>query len=169
MSQITSGDIVKHPGKPTVTWVVLADPPSRRGCVTVLRVRHDRSQGYVDAQYREKLAYPSDLTVIDHAAEWEGVVASRTKSRNGSSASASPAVTSFFAVPAHLRAGFQVLMNQLEPENLSADGERSRTAVAAERRRITTAWKELESLVGQRVPEAVVAAGTWGAVRDNAS
>lgn len=50
-----------------------------------------------------------------------------------------------------LRAKFESLASRLSPENLSCDGELSRTAVAQKERRLLAEWAVLESEVGHKV------------------
>jgi hypothetical protein len=48
---------------------------------------------------------------------------------------------------------FKDLANRLSPENLFADGERSRSAAARIRTQLMREWKTLEALVGRKVTE----------------
>lgn len=48
---------------------------------------------------------------------------------------------------------FMGVANALSPENLHADGERSRSAAAKLERTLRSRWKTLEGLAGRRVSE----------------
>lgn len=49
---------------------------------------------------------------------------------------------------------FSRLACDLSPENLTCDGELSRSAVAAKRKQIETAWAYLERKLGRKVSES---------------
>ena len=51
---------------------------------------------------------------------------------------------------------FKIMASRLSPENLSCDGEISRTQVNASYRQIMKEWKQLEKEVGRKVSEAEV-------------
>lgn len=48
---------------------------------------------------------------------------------------------------------FEQLVGELSPENLTCDGELSRSMVQAKLRNIRGAWKELEKIIGRKVTE----------------
>ena len=54
---------------------------------------------------------------------------------------------------------FETLVSRLSPENISCDGEISRTQVNARYRQIMKEWKQLEKAVGRKVSQAEVE--TW--------
>jgi hypothetical protein len=48
---------------------------------------------------------------------------------------------------------FDLLAGDLSPENLHCDGEISRAAARAKARKLNTAWKQLEAIIGRHFDE----------------
>lgn len=63
---------------------------------------------------------------------------------------------------------FERLYLRLEPENLTCDGEASRTEVMYRERQIKREWKALELQVGRKVSHSEVESLIWEAWRKRA-
>jgi hypothetical protein len=63
---------------------------------------------------------------------------------------------------------FEHLYLRLEPENLTCDGEASRTEVMYRERQIKREWKALELQVGRKVSHSEVESLIWEAWRKRA-
>lgn len=152
---IRTGSIVSHVARKSAVYLAIKEPTG------FYLVRVKKQVGYPivpEGRYIEP--NESRMTEVAFAPQYQTMTreqAARSNFRGGSRPQRSlDPCTDLSKIPADMLVQFQNLASCLSPENLSCDGELSRSAILVKFQQLTREWIRLEDQLGMSVGEDLI-------------
>jgi hypothetical protein len=163
---IRTGSICSHPYRKTGLYVIVKSDTGMYMARVKKQVGYPLSGGGIYKLRQSDLAMFTEVSFVEAYANYteadlRKVKADTRKAKRETPDSKLPELTDFSTIPEAAKQRFYQMASDLSPENLSCDGELSRSRVKARFAQIMRDWRDLQTEIGFNVSIQLVEAAMY--------